>query len=70
MVNVERRGEAVTIRCEESDAALRELLTRYPQARDIEVRGAGLEDAFLELTGDHAGPSEWVPGSESDGTNR
>jgi ABC-2 type transport system ATP-binding protein len=70
VVNVERRGEAVTIRCEESDAALRELLTRYPQARDIEVRGAGLEDAFLELTGDHAGPSEWVPGSESDGTNR
>ena len=25
---------------------------RYPDARDIEVRGAGLEEAFLELTGD------------------
>ena len=38
--------------CNDSDAALRALLERYPQARDIEVRGAGLEEAFLELTGD------------------
>ena len=25
---------------------------RYPEARDIEISGAGLEEAFLELTGD------------------
>jgi hypothetical protein len=24
---------------------------RYPDSRDIEVRGAGLEEAFLDLTG-------------------
>jgi ABC-2 type transport system ATP-binding protein len=31
---------------------LRALLTGYPLARDIEVLGAGLEAAFLELTAD------------------
>ena len=46
----ERHGEAVALRCVDSDAALRELLRRYPEARDVEVRGAGLEEAFLELT--------------------
>ena len=46
-----RRGEAVVIHCSDSDAALRELLSSYPDARDIEVSGAGLEEAFLRLTG-------------------
>jgi len=46
----DRRGEAVTLVSADSDASLRELLTTFPQARDIEVRGAGLEEAFLELT--------------------
>ncbi len=50
--SVERRGEAVVLRCSDSDAAIRALLARYPQARDIEIAGAGLEEAFLELTGD------------------
>jgi ABC-2 type transport system ATP-binding protein len=59
VVGVERRGDSVTLLCHESDAALRGLLTGYPAARDIEVTGAGLEDAFLELTGDHAEPAEW-----------
>jgi ABC-2 type transport system ATP-binding protein len=31
---------------------LREFLDAYPQAADIEVRGAGLEEAFLQLTAD------------------
>ena len=48
----ERRGEAVVLACADSDAALRALLRRYPEARDIEVTGAGLEEAFLLLTGD------------------
>jgi len=48
----EPRGDAVLLTCADSDAALRALLARYPEAHDIEVRGAGLEEAFLELTGD------------------
>ena len=48
---VERRGEAVVLRCGDSDATIRALLPLYPQARDIEITGAGLEEAFLELTG-------------------
>jgi ABC-2 type transport system ATP-binding protein len=36
--------------CSDADTALVALLRRYPQARDIEVRGAALEEAFLELT--------------------
>jgi ABC-2 type transport system ATP-binding protein len=44
------RGEAAELACADSDAALRALLNRHPQARDIEVRGAGLEAAFVALT--------------------
>ncbi|MEU6407225.1 ABC transporter ATP-binding protein [Microbispora sp. NPDC046933] len=39
------------LRCTDSDLAVRELLTRHPDARDIEVGALGLEDAFLRLTG-------------------
>jgi ABC-2 type transport system ATP-binding protein len=46
----ERRGEAIVLRCADSDAAIRALLDEYPDARDIEIAGAGLEEAFLELT--------------------
>jgi ABC-2 type transport system ATP-binding protein len=48
---VESRGAGVVLRCGDSDAALHRLLRDHPEARDIEVRGAGLEEAFLELTG-------------------
>lgn len=51
VASVERRGEAVVLRCSDSDQAIRALLTRHPGARDIEITGAGLEEAFLELTG-------------------
>jgi ABC-2 type transport system ATP-binding protein len=50
--SAERHGETVILRCTDSDRALRALLGAYPAARDIEVTGAGLEEAFLELTGD------------------
>jgi ABC-2 type transport system ATP-binding protein len=40
----------VTLACADSDSAIRALLAAYPRARDIEIRGAGLEQAFLELT--------------------
>ncbi len=52
VAGVDSRGEMVVLRCADSDAALRALLTGYPQARDIEVTGAPLEEAFLQLTGD------------------
>ncbi len=47
---VDRKGDAVTLNCSDSDATLRDLLSAFPQIHDIEVRGAGLEEAFLELT--------------------
>jgi ABC-2 type transport system ATP-binding protein len=50
----ERRGAAVTLRCADSDAAIRALLSNYPAAEDLEISGAGLEEAFLELTADEA----------------
>ena len=48
--SAELRGDAVILTCVDSDTAMRALLLRYPEARDIEVAGAGLEEAFLELT--------------------
>jgi len=53
VTNADTRGEAVILNCSDSDTALRALLPAYPQARDIEVSGAGLEEAFLQLTADN-----------------
>ncbi len=53
---VDRKGDAITLNCSNSDVTLRELLSTYPTVRDIEVRGAGLEEAFLELTVDDEAP--------------
>ncbi len=52
VTNVDTRGEAVILNCSDSDTALRALLPAFPAARDLEVRGAGLEEAFMQLTGD------------------
>ncbi len=52
VTRAERRGEAVVLTCSDSDAAIRALLTGFSGARDIEIVGAGLEEAFLELTRD------------------
>src|SRR3954452_17344203 len=46
----DRHGDSVTLICLDSDAAVRALVGAYPAARDIEVTGAGLEDAFMQLT--------------------
>jgi ABC-2 type transport system ATP-binding protein len=51
----DRHGDAVVLSAADSDSALRALLGRFPEVRDIEVYGAGLEEAFLELTGDEDG---------------
>jgi ABC-2 type transport system ATP-binding protein len=45
-------GESVTLNCTDSDAAVRALLRAHPSVRDLEITGAGLEAAFLQLTGD------------------
>jgi ABC-2 type transport system ATP-binding protein len=52
VMSADRHGDAVTLRCSDSDRAIRALVDRYPEARDMEIAGAGLEDAFLQLTSD------------------
>jgi ABC-2 type transport system ATP-binding protein len=54
VTNADLRGDAVALACADSDAALRALLRQFPAAHDIEVLGAGIEEAFLALTGDDA----------------
>jgi ABC-2 type transport system ATP-binding protein len=49
--SAERRGDAIVLHCTDSDAAIRALLERHADVRDIEIAGAGLEEAFLQLTG-------------------
>jgi ABC-2 type transport system ATP-binding protein len=56
------RGEAVMLTCADSDQAIRALLAEYPDARDIEIIAAGLEEAFLTLTGD---APELAPGGRA-----
>jgi ABC-2 type transport system ATP-binding protein len=54
VTGVSVRGDVVALTCSDSDAALRALLPKYPAMHSIEIRGAGLEEAFLELTTDDA----------------
>ncbi|HEX5583495.1 MAG TPA: hypothetical protein VFX08_07435, partial [Gaiella sp.] len=50
VTDVDLRGDAITLICSNSDTALRALLDASPDVRDIEVTGAALEDAFVQLT--------------------
>jgi ABC-2 type transport system ATP-binding protein len=52
VTRAELRGEAVVLVCSDSDRAIRALLERFPTARDLEITGADLEQAFLQLTAD------------------
>ncbi|SNQ46243.1 ABC-type multidrug transport system, ATPase component [Frankia canadensis] len=52
VARVDSRGASITLTCPDSDTALRALLAAYPTVEDIEVVGAGLEDAFVALTSD------------------
>jgi ABC-2 type transport system ATP-binding protein len=61
VTNAEQHGEAVLLSCADSDTALRAFLPAYPQAGDLEVPGAGLEAAFLQLTGDEPSASSEQP---------
>ena len=59
---VERHGNTVVLTCAQSDDALRALLAAEPGACDIEVAGAGLEAAFLQLTADEPEPEPQAAG--------
>jgi ABC-2 type transport system ATP-binding protein len=48
----ERHGDTAILVCDDSDSAIRALLAAHPEARDIEITAAGLEQAFLQLTTD------------------
>ncbi|RNL78885.1 ABC transporter ATP-binding protein [Nocardioides marmorisolisilvae] len=49
--NVEVRGESVYVHAKDSDVVARYLLNET-SARDLEITAQGLEEAFLNLTGD------------------
>jgi ABC-2 type transport system ATP-binding protein len=66
VLSADRRGDAVILACADAEATLRALLGQFPDIRDIEVRGAGLEDAFLALTGDDIDRDD----TDSDDTDR
>jgi ABC-2 type transport system ATP-binding protein len=50
VTSVERRGEQFTVVSDDSDAALRDILTRFADVHDIEVTAHNMDDAFLALT--------------------
>jgi ABC-2 type transport system ATP-binding protein len=52
VVSADRHGDAVILSCSDSDQTIRAFLEHHSEARDIEIVGAGLEAAFLELTGE------------------
>jgi ABC-2 type transport system ATP-binding protein len=68
--SVEPRGEAVVLVCSDSDAAVRALLAAHPDARDIEITAAGLEQAFLVLTGNGDGSIAPAASERTDGAER
>jgi ABC-2 type transport system ATP-binding protein len=59
--HVDVHGEAIILNCSDSDAAVRALLRDHPAVRDLEITGAGLEAAFLQLTGDGQPINEGSP---------
>ncbi len=62
----DRHGDTVTLQCMSSDAAIRALLAAYPAARDIEISGAGIEEAFRQLTGDSQDVAADVAGAQQE----
>ncbi|MEZ5411978.1 MAG: ABC transporter ATP-binding protein [Acidimicrobiales bacterium] len=52
VVAAERHGDTVTIAASDADRVVRRLLAEHLDARDLEVRVGGLEEAFLALTGE------------------
>ena len=60
VLDLQTAGRRVTVRTSDSDALLRRLILGEWDIRDIEVRGGGLEDAFVRLTAE-------APQSEAEG---
>jgi len=58
VLSAERHGAAVSLRCSDSDGAIRALLGEHPSARDIAISSAGLEEAFMQLTSFEDEPGE------------
>jgi ABC-2 type transport system ATP-binding protein len=52
VINAELHGDSAILSCADSDSALRALLGQFPAVHDIEVLGAGIEEAFMALTTD------------------
>ena len=50
VINAEVHGDSVILSCADSDSALRALLGQFPAVHDVEVLGAGIEEAFMALT--------------------
>jgi ABC-2 type transport system ATP-binding protein len=53
VTSAEIRGSTTTLTSVDADATVRALYASGTPIRDLEVLGAGLEDAFVALTGDH-----------------
>jgi ABC-2 type transport system ATP-binding protein len=65
VTSADRHGRTVLLTCGDSDAAIRALLAAHPDARDIEIAAAGLEEAFLQLTGDEDGDDADRPAADT-----
>lgn len=65
VAEVEVRGDTVVIRSVDSDSVARYLLSQTA-ARDLEITVAGLEEAFLSLTGDQAVAPPLAPAGSAD----
>ena len=53
VTSADRHGDSITLACSDAETALRALLGEFPEVRDIEVRGSGIEEAFVALTSGH-----------------
>ncbi len=61
VTDVEVRGTTVTLNCLDADASIRALVRSGVEFRDLEVTGAGLEEAFLALTSETGQPETCQP---------
>lgn len=60
--SVSAQGDTVTLLTADAERVVRELLTRDPGLRNLEVSGARLDEAFLALTGRAETPHPLTPG--------
>src|SRR5579872_5502533 len=61
VTDVEVRGRDVTLDSLDPDATVRALVLSRIAFHDIEVTGAGLEEAFVAMTGGDLSPGDWRP---------